>query len=503
MPRAWPRDSGGDPANPPPEEDDDDERHPPPAPRSPPRASPTVRDRRERPRRRPRPRPSPSCGSPSESPSCGPSSTSSSRWASAPACDRGRSRSDRFGPDAAWINGGSPTEGFLTFGVPADNPFKGFFNSIAGTAWVDWLFMLGLLGIGVTLLLGVGMRIGTAAGALMYAFMYAASLPLANNPVVDDHLIGVIAMAVLALGAAGTTWGLGHWWNRTDAGTEVPRPAVTPVPHRTRRLPRRRVLWRAGGSRPDAHDRGASTSAQRDPPHERRCRARRPGRPRASRRGRRRVAGRCAARSRRPPRGRPTPSSATRSSSSVTGHDDVDLGAVGERVPGDVGDRLAQHGQQLVAERVRTRRCRPGRRCARPGVNPSTGTYSLTSLRISARRESPRRSWSSKIVPRIALIVSSRSATAWSSRSRDRAAAGHRRDALQLQAGGEEPLDDDVVEVAGDALAVGDHRQLLAVGERLGAVQGQRRLVGEAGQQLALLDVEQARAGVERPRRGR
>ena len=33
---------------------------------------------------------------------------------------------DRFG-DAAWINGGSPTEGFLKFG--ADGPFKEFYNS--------------------------------------------------------------------------------------------------------------------------------------------------------------------------------------------------------------------------------------------------------------------------------------------------------------------------------------------------------------------------------------
>ena len=37
---------------------------------------------------------------------------------------------DRFG-DAAWINGGSPTEGFLKFG--ADGPFKDFYNSIGGT----------------------------------------------------------------------------------------------------------------------------------------------------------------------------------------------------------------------------------------------------------------------------------------------------------------------------------------------------------------------------------
>ena len=118
---------------------------------------------------------------------------------------------DRFG-DAAWINGGSPTEGFLSFAVPENNPFKDLFTALAGQAWVDWLFMLGLLGIGIALLTGAGMRIGTTAGAVMYALMYLAALPLENNPVVDDHLVGVIVMVVLLLAHAGRTWGLGRWW---------------------------------------------------------------------------------------------------------------------------------------------------------------------------------------------------------------------------------------------------------------------------------------------------
>ncbi len=128
---------------------------------------------------------------------------------------------DYFG-DAAWINGGSPTEGFLSFGVPEDNPFKDIFTNMAGQAWVDWLFMIGLLGIGVTLLLGVGMRIGTAAGALMYAMMYLAVLPLENNPIVDDHLLGVISMAVLYFAAAGATWGFGRMWRRTSLVQKYP-----------------------------------------------------------------------------------------------------------------------------------------------------------------------------------------------------------------------------------------------------------------------------------------
>ena len=122
---------------------------------------------------------------------------------------------DFFAKDGAWINGGSPTEGFLTFGVPAHNPFRGMFNAMAGDTWVNVLFMMGLLGIGIALTFGIGIRIGAASGALMYLFMYAASLPLENNPVVDDHLIGAICVTILGLTLAGDTWGFGRAWAKT------------------------------------------------------------------------------------------------------------------------------------------------------------------------------------------------------------------------------------------------------------------------------------------------
>jgi thiosulfate dehydrogenase [quinone] large subunit len=128
---------------------------------------------------------------------------------------------DRFGP-AAWINGASPTEGFLSFGVPENNPFKGFFNGLAGSAAIDWLFMVGLLGIGLALTLGVGMRVAAATGALLYLMMYAAALPLENNPVIDDHIIGAIAVVVLALTLAGDTLGFGRIWARTSLVRRFP-----------------------------------------------------------------------------------------------------------------------------------------------------------------------------------------------------------------------------------------------------------------------------------------
>jgi thiosulfate dehydrogenase [quinone] large subunit len=126
---------------------------------------------------------------------------------------------DRFG-DAAWINGGSPTFGFLTFG--ADGPFKGFYNDIAGAAWADWLFMAGLLGIGVALTLGIFMNIATISAALMYVLMWTVALPPENNPITDDHLIGALAVVVLGLLSAGRYLGLGRWWERSAPVHKMP-----------------------------------------------------------------------------------------------------------------------------------------------------------------------------------------------------------------------------------------------------------------------------------------
>lgn len=118
---------------------------------------------------------------------------------------------DRFG-DAAWIHGNSPTEGFLAFG--AKGPFKGFYNSIAGDAWVDWMFMAALLGIGIAFTFGVFTRLAAASGAVLYLMMWTVYLPPDNNPVLDDHILGLFACLVLGFYAAGRYLGLGRWWEQ-------------------------------------------------------------------------------------------------------------------------------------------------------------------------------------------------------------------------------------------------------------------------------------------------
>lgn len=139
-------------------------------------------------------------------------------WSTNP--ETGEETLSRFG-DAAWINGGSPTEGFLLFGTDG-KWFHGFFSSFAGAAWADWLFMLGLLGIGLALTLGIGMRIAAATGALLYTLMWLAALPLENNPVIDDHVLGAISVIVLALTLSGDTWGFGKGWAKSHLVREYP-----------------------------------------------------------------------------------------------------------------------------------------------------------------------------------------------------------------------------------------------------------------------------------------
>ncbi|GAA3194272.1 DoxX family membrane protein [Actinocorallia longicatena] len=112
----------------------------------------------------------------------------------------------------AWIDGGHPTSGFLS--KAAAGPFQGFYNDLAGHAIVDWLFMLGLLGIGTALILGIGMRFAAAAGALLLVMMWSAVLPPENNVLMDDHLIYATVLVGLALVDAGDTLGLGGWWGR-------------------------------------------------------------------------------------------------------------------------------------------------------------------------------------------------------------------------------------------------------------------------------------------------
>ncbi|MFF9000477.1 hypothetical protein ACF1GW_13865 [Streptomyces achromogenes] len=122
-----------------------------------------------------------------------------------------------------WTDGGSPTKGFLS--SVAAGPMESTFHSWAGDTWADWLFMLGLLGIGLAVMAGVALRPAALAGTAMMALMWLAEWPpakhlsngepsMSTNPFTDYHVIYALALIAVATAGAGTTWGLGRQWAR-------------------------------------------------------------------------------------------------------------------------------------------------------------------------------------------------------------------------------------------------------------------------------------------------
>ena len=96
----------------------------------------------------------------------------------------------------SWLNGGSPTSGYLLNAT--HGPFAEFFKSLAGVAVVDWLFMVGLLFVGLTLLINRFVSWGAIAGGVMMALMWLSAFPPANNPVLDEHIVYILVLVLLA-----------------------------------------------------------------------------------------------------------------------------------------------------------------------------------------------------------------------------------------------------------------------------------------------------------------
>lgn len=113
--------------------------------------------------------------------------------------------------DKSWLLGNSPTYGFLK--MATYGPFKAMFESLAGNPLVDWLFMLGLLGVGVAFTFGIARKIATLSATIMLLLMWLAAFPPKNNPLIDEHIVYIFALQVLFQLHSGEVFGLGKWWN--------------------------------------------------------------------------------------------------------------------------------------------------------------------------------------------------------------------------------------------------------------------------------------------------
>lgn len=125
-------------------------------------------------------------------------------------------------PEQSWLHGGSPTAGFLKFA--ATGPLANFYHGLAGMPAVDWLFMLGLLGIGLALTLGVAVRFASWCGLILVLLMYSALLPPKNHPFIDEHILEAVSFIGLIVTSAGPgeKLGLGKWWKKLGLVQKFP-----------------------------------------------------------------------------------------------------------------------------------------------------------------------------------------------------------------------------------------------------------------------------------------
>lgn len=117
-------------------------------------------------------------------------------------------------PKDAWTHGVSPTTGFLTFG--SHGSLHMLFVSLAGQQSIDWLFMGGLLLIGLALLFGVGIKIATISGSILLFLIYLSLFPSEHNPVIDEHIIYILVLLLLNQCKDGMWFGFGNWWSHTQ-----------------------------------------------------------------------------------------------------------------------------------------------------------------------------------------------------------------------------------------------------------------------------------------------
>lgn len=115
-----------------------------------------------------------------------------------------------IGCSQAWIHGGSPTSGFL--GHAASGPFAGFYHHLAGHMVVDWIFMLGLLFVGVGLFFGAWIKSAAVAGMVMLALMWSALLWPVSAPGVDEHIIYILVLFGLLATDSKPKWILKPGW---------------------------------------------------------------------------------------------------------------------------------------------------------------------------------------------------------------------------------------------------------------------------------------------------
>ena len=121
-------------------------------------------------------------------------------------------------PEASFLSGAKQTEGYLRFVTNPDSPFAFIFNGpdallleLGGI--VDLMYM-GMLFIGgITLITGIGVRIGGISTFLFFFSVWLATIPPEFHPFIEAHFLQMWILLFFAISDSGYWLGLGERWN--------------------------------------------------------------------------------------------------------------------------------------------------------------------------------------------------------------------------------------------------------------------------------------------------
>ena len=108
--------------------------------------------------------------------------------------------------------------------------FTGFYQWLASPANIGWLNFVnewGLTLLGISLVLGVGVRLSSVLGAALMLLYYFPILqfpyPNPHSYIVDEHIINAAALILLGSVRAGRIWGLENWCANLPICSRFPR----------------------------------------------------------------------------------------------------------------------------------------------------------------------------------------------------------------------------------------------------------------------------------------
>ena len=93
------------------------------------------------------------------------------------------------------------------------------FASQGNIEWINFVNKWGLTLLGISLILGIGVRLSSSLGAVLMMFYYFPVLQFPyvgeHSYIVDEHIIYALLMVYFAIVRAGRFWGLEEWFGQT------------------------------------------------------------------------------------------------------------------------------------------------------------------------------------------------------------------------------------------------------------------------------------------------